>query len=735
MLQLDLKNSSYKRTFYFDGEKKKIVTGYTDYRIARYETSDGAFFTGPAIDSIVGYTTLQKYAKTKLGIIMNSRDLKRGNPSEENVISLLKKEESEEYYVGIVAQVPDPTTNKIPDMYVPVWNKPVWRDMATGITVDFNGVNYKPCLLLFTEKEFNEMSKLTDLVGDSDSFNDLKVYLNRLCARIFINGDCFENKWLVLNDCVPMGMSSNSGGTFYSSSRFTCLKGFSALRTISSETEDKIVDTLACIIKSGEEMDRNMLFSRITEYVKESSTQVCYETQIAGYGLNSVDILDLATAQPVNLKEAFYDFYNEHMLNDYSEFIKADEYTWCPSCGMYHKNNWLININGKRYCPLELHAKTYVCSHCKDLFVSECSLDGCNSRYCKKCVNSVDNSQFMGVRGYHDSPSIVYYDYDKNKNENFIDNDTDRDNFKGYGIELEIGGQGEQNSESEKVIKLLKNEVYCMHDGSICNSSTARSAGGFEIITFPHTEDALYNMKWKNTMNYLLKRGYKSHDIKTCGLHMHFSRTLFNGRESIIKMMYFYDRFYGDVCNFARRNKSKATQWADKYASTSPKNISKSALYDILSNSYGRYNMSGVHGMRYRAVNIINSNTVEVRIMRGTLDYNTFLVTLDFLITIQKNANKISYDDLDDIGKWLEGMKPETLEYITKNRCFTSHKRIPALTEGAWKAEGEVDWSYTEDSGDGFSYELKMIGGKPMRCIKNIKTGEIMIKELGGIID
>ena len=109
-------------------------------------------------------------------------------------------------------------------------------------------------------------------------------------------------------------------------------------------------------------------------------------------------------------------------------------------------------------------------------------------------------------------------------------------------------------------------------------------------------------------------------------------------------MMYFYDRFYDDVCNFARRSKAKAERWAGKWTSGQIDDFN--TMFYRLADNYDRYNRCGSHGMRYKAVNIINDNTIEVRIMRGTLNYDTFLATLDFLITIQKNANNISIDDL-----------------------------------------------------------------------------------------
>ena len=81
------------------------------------------------------------------------------------------------------------------------------------------------------------------------------------------------------------------------------------------------------------------------------------------------------------------------------------------------------------------------------------------------------------------------------------------------------------------------------------------------------------------------------------------------------------------------------------------------------------YNGGG-HSCRYKCVNVTNRNTVEIRIMRGTLKLSTFLATLDFIITVAKNANNISWENINDWKLWLEGLKDETVDYLLDRRAF-----------------------------------------------------------------
>ena len=738
MLQFEINNVKYKQTLSYNEVKKRLSDGYSKFNIARYDTSDG-YYTGPVILNSASYKILQKYAKTKLGILLN-RALKT-NFYELGLVSLLKKEGSEEYYIGVVGinelkrQVPQYEMSS--QVFLTSWNTVFCAD-------------YVKVLNLFTTDEFNAMASIEEMAGCDD--NGLLNIFNNIANRIAVCDQGYASipymgKWIVFNDMIPAGFRLENAGTAYANGYLiNTTKTYNIFKTIPDSFKSEVFNMIEEMLANGNTMDRVQFKKKIDDYLlgfvnsTSPDTENRYETQLAGYGLNSVDVLDFATASPVDIKEAFNDFYNDYMLTgsemimDNSDFVNG--YVWCGTCCKYHKLSELVKLKNSdtRLCPLALQEMTFICSRCKRPFVDteDWGYTDVGERYCRDCACGCEDKEFMGIRYYHDSPSIKFYDYDKEKKENFIDTNTNNSKFKGYGIELEIGGKGETATESEKVIKLLKNEVYCMHDGSICSGNT-RSDGGFEIITYPHTEDALYNMKWQNTMNYLLKRGYKSHDIKTCGLHIHFSRTLFNDSRSIINMMYFYDKFYDDVCNFARRSKTKAEQWADKW--TCGQIDDTNTMFYRLADNYDRYNRCGSHGMRYKAVNIINDKTVEVRIMRGTLNYDTFLATLDFLITIQKNANNISFDDLDNLDKWFEGMKPETLEYIREHRCFTPvHKRIPALTEIPDRVKDEVDWSYTEVDGDGFAYSIKMIDGVLRRCIKNTKTGEIKIEEIGGVI-
>lgn len=326
-------------------------------------------------------------------------------------------------------------------------------------------------------------------------------------------------------------------------------------------------------------------------------------------------------------------------------YTKPDEKTHfkCEYCNEWHS---LENTDkhktddGYEVCDRVWNEECVTCVDCGKKYLR---IWNSGQKLCKKCN---DEREKYRIKRYHDNPELKFY------NEQGETSET-RGAF--YGIELEVDRGGESNDMSKDVIKLMQERVYTMHDGSLTN--------GFEIITHPHTEQAIKNLNWEETFKWLIHKGYRSHDINTCGLHLHINRSIFNNDESIIKMMYFYDKFYDEVLKVSRREKSKAQRWAGTYA-YDYKNITLNYCRDV----FGDVDDANDHDMRYKCVNLQKRNTIEIRIMRGTLNYASFMACLDFMMTVAKNSNKVV--DIDNINEWLDGINDNTKQYLCARRAF-----------------------------------------------------------------
>ena len=205
------------------------------------------------------------------------------------------------------------------------------------------------------------------------------------------------------------------------------------------------------------------------------------------------------------------------------------------------------------------------------------------------------------------------------------------------GVELEVD-QGGQSDEEAGVIMDIMNEtendfmVYCSRDGSLNR--------GIEIITAPATLNYHRKLKpkYQTLFRRLIRDGYRSHNTTTCGIHVHFSRAFFedNEDECITKLLYLVERFWDEIVVFSRRDYTALDSYAKK-----PDSNSKRFL---------RWNKTNDHDGRYYAVNITNDNTIELRMFRGTLNYDSFAAILDFADSLARSAKEKTNEELQSMS-------------------------------------------------------------------------------------
>ena len=189
-----------------------------------------------------------------------------------------------------------------------------------------------------------------------------------------------------------------------------------------------------------------------------------------------------------------------------------------------------------------------------------------------------------------------------------------------FGVELEIDGAGECNSNAERIIEDAHQNgleyIYCKHDGSL--------EDGIEIVTHPMSPMFhQHEMPWQAILDKSVHLGYTSHQSGTCGLHIHVNRTAFGDTETeqdevIARILYFFERHWEELLKFSRRTRRQLDRWAARYGyKDKPKDI----LEHAKKGSVGRYT----------CVNLTNFHTIEFRIFRGTLKYNTLIATLQMV--------------------------------------------------------------------------------------------------------
>lgn len=193
----------------------------------------------------------------------------------------------------------------------------------------------------------------------------------------------------------------------------------------------------------------------------------------------------------------------------------------------------------------------------------------------------------------------------------------------GYlGVELEVDNGGEDDDIATEVNDFI-GYTYCKHDGSLNE--------GFEIVSDPATLEFHMSSKsgWEAASRYLLDKDYSSHYAKTCGLHVHVSRDAFGEtfdeqEAAIARLVFLFEKHWDKLVKFSRRTEGQLLEWAWKYDRVKGESITK--LYEKAKGTYSRY----------RAINLTNTNTVEFRMWRGTLNIETFMATLQLVALLVK---------------------------------------------------------------------------------------------------
>jgi hypothetical protein len=175
------------------------------------------------------------------------------------------------------------------------------------------------------------------------------------------------------------------------------------------------------------------------------------------------------------------------------------------------------------------------------------------------------------------------------------------------GVELEVEVVNDEYNREEKAAHLntvingdeIGKNVFFERDGSLSN--------GFEIITHPMGMDDHKKM-WEWLKDRKAVRGMRSHQTTTCGLHVHVSKSTLS-KLQIAKIVTFVNN---------RDNQPLIKAVARRY---------ETGYCKIKSKKIGQSHYSED---RYEAVNITPLNTIEFRIFRGSLKYESVVAAIQF---------------------------------------------------------------------------------------------------------
>ena len=319
--------------------------------------------------------------------------------------------------------------------------------------------------------------------------------------------------------------------------------------------------------------------------------------------------------------------------------------TTCDRCG---ETIWTDDSYGDEY--------TTLCRHCYENHYTRCSccdallheddayhLDGYD--YCSDCYHDeVDKSRSIHDYGY--KPEPLFYG----------------DSSRYFGVELEIDGAGKDSDNADELLSIANRDnehIYIKGDGSLDD--------GMEVVTHPMSLDYHKQFCWEEIMRKAIALGYRSHQTSTCGLHFHVNRSCFGDtREEqdvvISRILFFVEKHWAELLKFSRRSEYSINRWAARYGY---ERTGRDILEKAKKGNLGRY----------AAVNLQNYATIEFRLFRGTLKYNTLIAALELVDKICDIALDYSDEEIEK-QSWSEFVgtitEPELITYLKERKLYVN---------------------------------------------------------------
>ncbi len=305
-------------------------------------------------------------------------------------------------------------------------------------------------------------------------------------------------------------------------------------------------------------------------------------------------------------------------IRDRSLFFK------CIECGEYYTQNFLWgSFQGEDVC-MNCSSEYFVCPNCTEVcHTSErVYYTRSDEEICSSCMEDRCGDISNLIEDYYYKPTPIFY------------GESDENCY--LGVELEVDNtSGDYDNKlicmaAEQLLDDYCEKLYLKRDGSLTR--------GFEIVTHPCTLDYHYSrLEWQEIMEICKDGTLYSHDTDTCGLHIHLSRSFFGKSQEtqdlhISKLLILVSKFYDShLLKFSRRRLSEL-RWCSNIQIDYEDTDDEFTIVDKMKQLKSKG--------RYVAVNLENTNTIEFRLFKGTLNFNTFMASLQLVVELSRYAKR-----------------------------------------------------------------------------------------------
>lgn len=331
----------------------------------------------------------------------------------------------------------------------------------------------------------------------------------------------------------------------------------------------------------------------------------------------------------------------------YCESCFIDLTVVCECCG---DRIWRDSAEGDSFIVLCPHCYAYSythCERCSRLISNDSACYEDDYPYCRECYERILSKP---IKSYYYKPEPIFYGLGP----------------RYYGLEIEVDCGGESDENAQKLLDYINRDnvyMYAKHDGSLLR--------GFEFVTHPMSLDHHLNeVDYEGLFHKAILMGYRGHMTpETAGIHVHinrdaFGKTIEEQEKVIARIVFFVENHWNELLKFSRRTEQSMNRWS-----------SRCGISENTQNTYKKAKER--HMGRYVAVNLENDNTVELRLFRSSLRYQTFVAIIQLVDEICHTCIYMNDEELEGLS-WssfvlgIKDDKPELIQYLKSKQLYVN---------------------------------------------------------------
>lgn len=294
------------------------------------------------------------------------------------------------------------------------------------------------------------------------------------------------------------------------------------------------------------------------------------------------------------------------------------------------------------YSPIEVENYGTIC---ESLFVNSNEFHFCNE--CDRCFH--ENDLIENEYGYfcEECDEILngipqYHSHNYNE---FLTTDKDNEDTTLFGVELEVETYTSPKGVYEEIKDIIEDEFYVEKDGSLIN--------GFEIISKPFSYNYMVE-NLENTFEELADEleNYINSDTNSNGMHIHMTRKNYKHTFNMVCLVEYYQ---AELTTLANREGRSLKRWA--------KFLIDIQDHNLLSENMINYEIDDEY--RYLALNISNTNTLELRIFKATNDDKEILGRIELVANMYAWAEENQINNFKNMPNFIDVATYKTNNYVS----------------------------------------------------------------------